>query len=402
MSTLADSSSRQTSSDLNDDEKTIFAHIQEGRTDEAIELIRSGKVRINCLDSTGMNFVDQAAFKGNEKLMEVLLEGGGDADNRNHAHGYTCLMFAALSGKPRVCELLLNAGARSYATNNLNKTAAEMAAFVGNFECVSMINSYISNEDVEKLVHPNGEKSDQMFPQEFVDYIHELTRTHLIHPVSIAQGLANRLVMLKYRKKLLYVVDRLFERQLRSKQPNEIMALKLWMVLSGLREIINFVNKSLPETLPFDESACVLSVNKFIKTLVEWKNIDNQLGRRPAGFPYQHSVVFKALAQSFRSLKFGRAPNSFVLICATIFGQRYAQSGFCSFCGRANAAKCCSICKVIYCSAECQKVDWTSHKKVCELLKQNTEMNAYTAPNLNEMAYLSLNDDEESKTKANN
>ncbi|KAI6173291.1 hypothetical protein M3Y98_01066000 [Aphelenchoides besseyi] len=379
MSTLAESSSQQTSYDLSDDEKTVFAHIQEGRTDDAIELIKNGKVRINCLDSTGMNFVDQAAFKGNEKLVEVLLESGGDADNRNHAQGYTCLMFAALSGKPRVCELLLNAGARSYATNNLGKTAAEMAAFVGNFECVSMINSYISNEDVEKLVHPNGEKSDQMFPQEFVDYIHELTRTHLIHPVSIAQGLANRLVMLKYRKKVV------------------IMALKLWMVLSGLREIVNFVNKAVSESSPFDEGACVLSVNKFIKTLVEWKNIENQIGRRRL-----EAFFDKCSCRSFKSLKFGRAPNSFVLICATIFGQRYAQSGFCSFCGRANASKCCSICKVIYCSAECQKTDWTSHKKVCELLKQNAEMDAYTTPKPNEMAYLSLNDDEESKTKDNN
>jgi hypothetical protein len=36
------------------------------------------------------------------------------------------------TGKPKICEMLLNAGARAYATNNMDKSAAEMAAFVGN------------------------------------------------------------------------------------------------------------------------------------------------------------------------------------------------------------------------------------------------------------------------------
>jgi hypothetical protein len=31
-----------------------------------------------------MNFLDQAAFKGNEQLAEVLIEMGADADNRKY------------------------------------------------------------------------------------------------------------------------------------------------------------------------------------------------------------------------------------------------------------------------------------------------------------------------------
>jgi ankyrin repeat and MYND domain-containing protein 2 len=66
--------------------------------DEAKELVRSGKVRINCLDNNGMSPLDQACFKGNEDLVEFFLGHGADADNRAHEQGYTALMFAALAG----------------------------------------------------------------------------------------------------------------------------------------------------------------------------------------------------------------------------------------------------------------------------------------------------------------
>lgn len=133
------------------------------------------------------------------------------------------------------------------------------------------------------------------------------------------------------------------------------MALKLWLVLASLREIVAFVNKTTPESAPFGEEACVEQVHKFVKTIAEWKQTDGTIGRRKleafltsaiGGFPYQHSVVYKALAQSFKNLRPGRAPNPFVLICGTTFGQRFAQSSFCSLCGQANAPKCCSKCKV--------------------------------------------------------
>ncbi len=80
---------------LTDDESKVFEFIQAGimpfwflliirlgETEKALELIRGGDVRINCLDKNGMNFLDQAAFKGNERLTEILLEMGADADNR--------------------------------------------------------------------------------------------------------------------------------------------------------------------------------------------------------------------------------------------------------------------------------------------------------------------------------
>ncbi len=39
-----------------------------------------------------------AAFKGNVPVAELLLKAGADANSNHHNHGYTALMFAALSG----------------------------------------------------------------------------------------------------------------------------------------------------------------------------------------------------------------------------------------------------------------------------------------------------------------
>ena len=53
---------------------------------------------------------------------------GGD-----HEHQYTALHFAALAGKPKVCELLMQEGCKIDAVNSVKRTASQMGAFVGKF-----------------------------------------------------------------------------------------------------------------------------------------------------------------------------------------------------------------------------------------------------------------------------
>ena len=57
---------------------------------------------------------------------------GADVNGGDHEHQYTSLHFAALAGKPKVCELLLQEGAKIDATNSVKRTASQMGAFVGN------------------------------------------------------------------------------------------------------------------------------------------------------------------------------------------------------------------------------------------------------------------------------
>lgn len=84
-----------------------------------------------------------------------------------------------ISGKAQICQRLLDAGARPHAENTIGKTASELAAFVGDwfrirltnqynskislgqFDCVSVISSYIGLEDVEKIINPKGPDADR-------------------------------------------------------------------------------------------------------------------------------------------------------------------------------------------------------------------------------------------------
>jgi ankyrin repeat protein len=47
----------------------------------------------------GMTPLQHAAYKGHRELCEILLNHGADVNANSHEHGYTSLMFAALSGK---------------------------------------------------------------------------------------------------------------------------------------------------------------------------------------------------------------------------------------------------------------------------------------------------------------
>lgn len=85
--------------DLTLDEEKLFDLIEQRKINEAKELIKTGDVRINCIDKSGMNPLDQACFRGEDELVRFLIENGANVDNRAHEQGYTCLMFAALAGK---------------------------------------------------------------------------------------------------------------------------------------------------------------------------------------------------------------------------------------------------------------------------------------------------------------
>uniref|UniRef100_A0A183C8H4 ANK_REP_REGION domain-containing protein n=1 Tax=Globodera pallida TaxID=36090 RepID=A0A183C8H4_GLOPA len=205
---------------LTDEERELFQLIQEDKIEEAKTIVQNGKVRVNSLDKNGMSVLDLACFKGNEAFVEFLIENGANPDNRAHQDGYTALMFAALSGNGRLCQLLLDAGANSLAQN-----------MIGQHECVSIITNYISFRDVDLILHPKGAESDVIYPPELVQFIQLLTRTHAFHPVKLTFDVSENGLVWQHVKKTVFTLDTLFEKQLRSKQPNEVLSLKLWIVL---------------------------------------------------------------------------------------------------------------------------------------------------------------------------
>ncbi|KAL3123593.1 hypothetical protein niasHT_005138 [Heterodera trifolii] len=378
-----------------DEEKQLFQLINEDKIEEAEELVRSGKVRVNSLDNSGMNALDHACFKGKEALVEFLLENGSDSDNRAHSDGYTSLMFAALAGNGRICQLLLDAGANAHAQNNIGKTASELAAFVGQHECVSIISNYISLSDVDSILHPQGADSAVIYPPELAKFIQRLTRTHAFHPVKLTFDASENAAVWRHVKKTVFTLDTLFEKQLRSKKPNEVLSLKLWVVLNTFRELTKFVDYRLKRSADGDNSGDGQPnlALQFAKKLLQDEpthriryNEERFVRQTLAAFPYKQSMLWQTLGRNISNVSFGEPPSAFVLLCQTLLGARFVQTAnFCRTCAVPSAKKRCKDCKTFYCSVECQRFDWGVHKKCCEAIKQRNLDQNCTATNFEEL-----------------
>lgn len=85
--------------------------------------------------------------------MKLKILQGADPNGGHHEHNYTSLHFAALSGNGDVCVQLLQNGVKTDATNSVNRTATQMAAFVGEYEQVTLLDPQIFS--ILILFYPN-------------------------------------------------------------------------------------------------------------------------------------------------------------------------------------------------------------------------------------------------------
>lgn len=82
--------------------------------------------------------------------------------------------FAALSGSTDTVQQLLTAGAKTYHTNTLGRTATQMAAFVGNHAVVALINNYLPMSDVMKYTVPSGLEKEAKLPAAVAKPLYDL------------------------------------------------------------------------------------------------------------------------------------------------------------------------------------------------------------------------------------
>ncbi|KIH55407.1 MYND finger [Ancylostoma duodenale] len=278
-------------------------------------------------------------------------------------------MFAALAAMPSLC--------------------------LGQHECVSIINNHVSIDEVERLLSPKvGSEVTVVYPEHLARFIHKLCSWHQvrfqIHPVAIAFELSKYEDAMKYQKKILYVVDRVFEKQLRCKESNEVMSLKVWVILFVLRDVYKYISE-LVATGRTAHDACLI----YAKHLLVWepgeqvrKNMEILLRAAMKAFPYHHSLLYETLVKVSRSFSLstirvyktslkamaktplGQRPTAFEYIVQGLFGQRLLMaSKFCATCGSCAAKKRCPKCKLCYCSVDCQKFDWPIHKSCCESIR---------------------------------
>lgn len=140
-----------------------------------------------------------------------------------HATKYSALHFAALSGSSDICRLLLAAGADAQAINSVNRTPAQMGAFVGNHEAVATINNYMPKSAVAEFA--NG--SAGALPAHLLDAFHAFAIQTNMHPVRIALSLQKCPAFGQHLGEVRSALAKMSEREMQRRgEVNEIAAFK--------------------------------------------------------------------------------------------------------------------------------------------------------------------------------
>ncbi|KAI8123451.1 hypothetical protein FF38_08854 [Lucilia cuprina] len=361
---------------LDDINKQIFDKLAANDKDGFKQLIAQVKGGVNFVDENGMTPLQHACCKGNKEAVQILLDMGASVDFSQHGANYTPLHFAALSGNTEICTMLLDAGINPNTLNSVNRTASQMAAFVGNHACVETINNYVSTSQLEYYTQPQGLQKEPHIPAALLNAFHKFVVETNLHPVRIVLNLQN-LGLLKHLPGLRKALELMCEKEMKkSSDVNELMAFKYhylrWIISELMRceEQCKAQRKEKPATNAEEPNKHDF-VEMFIKRVLK----ENKLGQLDyveftirdcvREFPFRECTIFRQIVTQLAAKD---APSALSILRSAINGQRafVDELSYCSSCGNEKPDKKCSKCKAVqYCDRECQRLHWFMHKKTC-------------------------------------
>ncbi|XP_053408238.1 ankyrin repeat and MYND domain-containing protein 2-like [Mercenaria mercenaria] len=348
--------------ELSENEKKLIDAINRGAIQEVKILLQEKDVKFDCLDESGMTPLQHAAFRGKYDVAELLLSVGSNVNSNHHENGYSALMFAALSGNPEVTRLMLQNGAKKDTINSVGRNAAQMAAFVGQHQCVAVINNYYDKHDLEYYTIPRGQEKEPKLPERVLPSLLELLNMSNMHPVKISQHLKKHTILMNESYKVCKVLDHICEKAMKSRDTDDVMAMKAHYFATVIRKA-----KDEP------------SLDDWIKKLVRGRVTDghpefqDQLIRQALKeFPYVESQLLQNMVRQLSGTRIGDHPTSLNILNQGVNGQKFSfdEDEDCTTCGEPKSKKC-SACKMAhYCSQDCQKLHWFVHKKFCKKLAE--------------------------------
>nr|SVE74185.1 EOG090X06BA [Daphnia barbata] len=332
------------------------------------ELIKSHVVEIDGEDEHGMTLLQHAAFKGKKEICQLLLDLGADPNGGHHEHQYSTLHFAALSGNLDVCQQLLQYGSKADVVNSVGRTAAQMAAFVGNHTIVSIINNFIPRRDIERYTVATDGQSDPKLPPAAASALHKFVMQVNLHPVHLLLTMQKHPLLYENLAKVKNVLELLSENQMkRNQEANEILSLKYHY----LRFLVERIAK---EQQQHPEKSIIELMNQFIKAFLKQRPrdgfhefMDNFIRESVRTFPFKETTVFRQLLLNLSKTN-QDSPSALNLLTSCINGQRgFQDDDSCATCGQEKVTSKCSVCKSVqYCNRDCQKLHWSIHKKECD------------------------------------
>ncbi|XP_047461522.1 ankyrin repeat and MYND domain-containing protein 2-like isoform X2 [Mugil cephalus] len=361
--------------DLSASERKILQVIAAGDVQEAAQLLESNEVRVNCLDEHGMTPLMHAAYKGKADMCHLLLQHGANVNCNQHEYGYTALMFAGLSGRTDITSMMLDAGAETDLVNSVGRTAAQMAAFVGQHDCVTVINNFFSLARLEYYTRPQGLEKEAKLPPRLAGPLHKIIMTTNLNPVKIVMLVKENPVLVDVAalEKCYQVMDLLCEQCVKQQDMNEVLAMKMHYISCVLQKCLTSLQKR-------DDK-----LDALVKSLLK--------GRDSDGFPHNQEKFIRECIRKFPYCEatllqqLGNEPTAFSVLTQALTGQMaFADADYCVTCGERGANKRCSLCKAVtYCGLMCQRLHWFTHKKMCRSMQEQDADLEKDTPRLKEL-----------------
>lgn len=284
--------------------------------------------------------------------------------------------------------MLLDAGINPNTLNSVNRTASQMAAFVGNHACVETINNFVTKSQLEYYTKPQGLQKEPHLPPATLNAFHKFVIDTNLHPVRIVLNLQN-LGLLKYLPGLRKSLELMCEKEMKkSSDINELMAFKFHYLKWIVSELMRCEEKCEAQRKDKANEKAAEEANKhdFVEMFIKRVLKENKLGQLDyveytirdcvREFPFRECTIFRQIVSQLTAKD---APSAMLILRTAINGQRgfMDESSNCSSCGQEKPDKKCSKCKAVqYCDRECQRLHWFMHKKTCNRPTSNTAGNA--------------------------
>lgn len=223
-------------------------------------------------------------------------------NSSKHGANYTALHFAALSGNAEICLRLLQAGANPSSQNSVNRTPAQMAAFVGNHSAVACINNFIPKSEIEYFTQIQGQQIEPVLPIILLEPMHKFVIQSNVHPVRIALNLQRIGTLSEHLKMVKKVLELMTEREVKKRNEiNEIMAFKYHYLGYMVGEIIKCRDyfQSRKESQEGADTSKSDFVELFVKRVLkenkqgQLEYVESTVRECVREFPFRESTVFK-------------------------------------------------------------------------------------------------------------
>ena len=375
----------QTDVPITEPSQKLFDAIKNKNLDEVVQFVCDcPDFDLNCVDENELSPLQHACHTGDVQIARFLINNGAKVDYTQRKDRYTPLMFAAISSRSDVVRLLLERGADITLENCVNRTAAQMAAFVGQTKIVSIISNWIPyGSSIEPYTRRRELEDKARIPKEIGPLLHEYVVLPSSHPVKFLLFIKEHMELVKYGSSCLYVLENLSSKSLKPPINEESLSFKyhyltylLEYCFKACKSGLNCSDKDME--LSFDKEACSKIIENIIRRLIRRSDpkevlpctllLDRFIIEAIMKFPYTQTAIFKTMTFALSKTE-AVDLKAFAILTQTLNGPRmFGHSAeACSICAELDKNKKCSKCKkVYYCSTECQKADWFQHKKTCK------------------------------------